>query len=89
MTFCIPEAENAFHLKKRIVPLIMEEYKAHGWLGALVRTTLYFRFDTDEMLEKNFPDLVRALGDSGRKPRKGENCILLVNADIFVSFNYD
>ena len=82
MSFCILEAENAFHLKKRIIPLIMEKYEAHGWLGALVRTTLYFRFDTDEMLEKNFPDLVRALGDSGRK---GENCSLLVNADNNVS----
>ncbi|XP_072043017.1 uncharacterized protein [Amphiura filiformis] len=66
---CKSEAVNAYHLKKRIIPLIFESTFKLGdtdWLSFIVRPRLYFRFDTDELLEENFPDLLRALGDSGR-----------------------
>ncbi len=78
--FLIIEAENAYLLKKRIIPLIFEtDFTDHmaGWLGFIVRPRLYFRFDTDDLMEANFADLLGALGDSGRR----------VTASMTICFN--
>jgi hypothetical protein len=43
--FSITEAEYAFQLKKRIIPLKMESgYKADGWLGFIIGARLFFDF---------------------------------------------
>ena len=43
-----------------------EKHDADGWLGVLLGSRLYYRVDTDDQLNNNFPALIRALGDKGR-----------------------
>ncbi|XP_072023328.1 uncharacterized protein [Amphiura filiformis] len=66
-TNCRTEAEYAYNLKVPIIPLKVEsDFKATGWLGALLASKLYYRMDTDDQMERNFPALLRALGTKGR-----------------------
>ena len=61
------EAEYAFQKNKTIIPLkVDDDFEPSGWLGPLIGTRLYYRMDTDELLRRNFPDLLRAMGDRGR-----------------------
>ena len=50
-----------------------EHHEASGWLGVLLGSRLYYRVDTKDNLNQNFPALIRALGDKGRLPKNGGN----------------
>ncbi|XP_077984364.1 uncharacterized protein LOC144438999 [Glandiceps talaboti] len=64
---CRSEAEYTYKLQKPYIPIRVEpNYSPDGWLGILVGTRLYFDFSSDELLEKNFDNLVRELGEKGR-----------------------
>jgi len=57
---CRTEAQYAFQLGKQIVPLMMQSgYKADGWLGALLGTTLWFDCTTQPKMEESFPGFFR------------------------------
>ncbi|XP_072021923.1 uncharacterized protein [Amphiura filiformis] len=63
---CRTEAEYAFKKNRSIIPLMAENHDPTGWLGVLLGSRLYYRVDTDDQLNQNFPALIRALGDKGR-----------------------
>ena len=69
---CRAEAEYAFHLNKKIIPLKMEgNYKADGWLGIIIGTKLYYDFSEESLFEEKARDMLRevrnALCDLKRK----------------------
>jgi male-specific lethal 1 len=54
------EAEYAFQLKKKIIPLKMEgNYKADGWLGLIIGAKLFYDFSGKYPFENKVKDLVR------------------------------
>lgn len=64
---CRTEAEYAFQMRKKIVPVLMEaNYKPTGWLGALLGTKLYFDMSDRRMIPDRTSKLCRELGDCGR-----------------------
>ncbi|XP_072037454.1 uncharacterized protein [Amphiura filiformis] len=64
---CQAEAEYAFKLKKPIIPMkVDEDYAADGWLGVVMGMKKYIRAYSDEVLEKDWPHLVRELGNKGK-----------------------
>ncbi|XP_072035924.1 uncharacterized protein [Amphiura filiformis] len=65
---CQTEANYSYGLKKPMIPLLVEaDYKADGWLGALIAMKLYTRAYSDGILEKDMPALIRELGNRGGK----------------------
>ncbi|CAC5383014.1 unnamed protein product [Mytilus coruscus] len=59
---CRAEAEYAFQLKKKIVPLKLEmNYKPDGWLGFIIGTKLFYDFSGKYPFEKKVNELVREL----------------------------
>ncbi|XP_038078512.1 uncharacterized protein LOC119745902 isoform X2 [Patiria miniata] len=61
------EATYAYKQNIPIIPLLVEEdYRADGWLGALVGTLLYFKFFEDSQLEQNLPYLIQEIGNRGK-----------------------
>ncbi|XP_070553248.1 uncharacterized protein [Ptychodera flava] len=64
---CRSEAEYTYKLQKSYIPIRVERnYSPDGWLGILVGTKLYFDFASDELLGRNFQNLVREIGDRGK-----------------------
>lgn len=64
---CRTEAEYAFQMRKRIVPVLMEtNYKPTGWLGALLGTKLYFDMSDRRLIPERVTKLCRELGDAGK-----------------------
>ena len=60
---CRTEAEYAYGLNKRIVPLMVQGgYKPDGWLGAMLGTKLWFDFTTEERIQPSLEQLRRELG---------------------------
>jgi male-specific lethal 1 len=56
----ITEAEYAFQLKKKIVPLKMEKnYKADGWLGFIIGAKLFFDFSGKYPFENKITELIK------------------------------
>ena len=56
----ITEAEYAFQLKKKIVPLKMEKnYKADGWLGFIIGAKLFFDFSGKYPFENKMTELIK------------------------------
>ena len=65
-SFCIllTEAEYAFQLRKKIVPLMMEEtYKPDGWLGILLGTKYYMDFSGRLRFEDEALKLINEISD--------------------------
>lgn len=57
---CRAEAEYAFQLKKKIIPLKMEgNYKADGWLGFIIGAKLFYDFSGKYRFENKVKELVR------------------------------
>ena len=64
---CRSEAEYAYHLRKDIIPLMMQRnYKADGWLGMLVGTKLWIDFQSKQVIEAGVGKLIKELGGRGR-----------------------
>ncbi|XP_072016552.1 uncharacterized protein [Amphiura filiformis] len=60
--FCQAEANYAFKLHKPIIPVQVEEaYDADGWLGLLTGMYIYVKAYSDEVMEENWPHLLREL----------------------------
>ncbi|XP_052089371.1 uncharacterized protein LOC127726075 [Mytilus californianus] len=59
---CRAEAEYAFQLKKKIIPLKMEmNYKADGWLGLIIGAKLFYDFSGKYPFEKKTNELIREI----------------------------
>ena len=68
----ITEAQYAFQTDTFTIPVKVEEnFVPKGWLGLLMGTALYYQAHTDEMLEKNFADIIKELGDRGKATEDG------------------
>ncbi|XP_071491518.1 uncharacterized protein [Diadema antillarum] len=64
---CRTEAEYTYTLRKPIVPLKMQkDYRADGWLGAMLGPKLYIEMYAVEMVERNIDKLVREIANRGR-----------------------
>ena len=58
--YVLTEAEYAFALKKKMIPLRMdEEYTPDGWLGILVRSKLYYTFYAVDQVDSNMKGLLK------------------------------
>ncbi|KAK2566761.1 hypothetical protein P5673_009438 [Acropora cervicornis] len=58
------EAEYAYELRKKIIPLMMEEnYKPDGWLGLILGTKLYMHFEKDphEGIQQLLKEILNAI----------------------------
>ena len=72
LLFSFTEAQYAFQTNTLTIPLKVEEnFEPKGWLGLLMGTALYYQAHTDEMLEKNFADIIKELGDKGKATKDG------------------
>ena len=59
------EAEYAYTLKKRIIPILVEDgYRPDGWLGLLVGTKLYYTCCSDAQIQLQMPEIVKAIKES-------------------------
>ncbi|XP_072016277.1 uncharacterized protein [Amphiura filiformis] len=68
---CKKEAEYAFQKDKVIIPLKVEkDFQPTGWLGLLMGTALYYQAHSDEMLDTIFSDVVKELGDKGKRAKE-------------------
>ena len=64
---CRSEATYAYHLKKDIIPLMMDRnYKGDGWLGIIVTGKMRFNFWSKDVLEDSVTKLIRELGGRGK-----------------------
>ncbi|XP_046563069.1 uncharacterized protein LOC124271943 [Haliotis rubra] len=64
---CRSEAEYAFSLEKKIVPLLMQRaYKPDGWLGMIKGTKLFFDFSGKYPYDQKMADLAKELGEHGK-----------------------
>jgi hypothetical protein len=75
--FFISEAEYAFQLRKKVIPLKMERgYTPDGWLGFIVGAKLFFEFSPKYPFEDKMKALLKeidgVLGGSGDVPDSGE-----------------
>jgi hypothetical protein len=62
------EAEYAFQLRKKIIPLKMEvNYKADGWLGFIIGAKLFYDFSGKYPFENKVKDLVREVHEGLHK----------------------
>ncbi|XP_072050401.1 uncharacterized protein [Amphiura filiformis] len=71
---CRSEAEYAYTTKKPIIPLKIDgTFKPSSWLGPIIGAKMYYRVDTDEMLDGNWAGLLRDIEahvKGARKPVK-------------------
>lgn len=62
---CQDEAEYAKTLKKKIIPVLMQEgYKPDGWLGFIVGSKRYYDLSNKKSFELNMPALLKEINDS-------------------------
>jgi len=63
---CRSEAEYTNNLRKEFIPLMLEsDYQPDGWLGILLGSKLYYKFDENNF-EATFKNLMKAIGTKGR-----------------------
>lgn len=80
---CRAEAEYAFQLKKKIIPLKMEGgYKADGWLGFIIGAKLFYDFSGKYSFENKIKELIKDLQTSLQEITGTE--YILPNTDIKV-----
>ena len=61
----ITEAAYAYKLKKKIIPLRLEQgYTPDGWLGLLQGMDLYYACYSDDVLDKSMPALLKVIRES-------------------------
>ncbi|XP_072028525.1 uncharacterized protein [Amphiura filiformis] len=65
---CRSEASYAYKLNKKrnkkIIPLLLQDgYEPDGWLGLLQGMDLYYAFHSDDQLNKNMGELLKAIGE--------------------------
>lgn len=66
---CRAEAEYAFQLKKKIIPVKMEMgYKADGWLGFIIGAKLFFDFSGKYPFENKMTELYKELTSQNEEP---------------------
>lgn len=59
------EAEYAYQLRKKIIPLMMERrFQPRGWLGIIMGTKLWMDFREDGNLEAGTSQLIKELGQT-------------------------
>lgn len=59
------EAEYAYQLRKKIIPLMMERrFQPRGWLGIIKGTKLWMDFREDGNLEAGTSQLIKELGQT-------------------------
>jgi len=59
---CRVEGEYAYTLKKPVIPILVEaDYRASGWLGALLGTKLWYDVSTPDLLTASLPKLMPEL----------------------------
>ncbi|XP_070554362.1 uncharacterized protein [Ptychodera flava] len=67
---CRSEAEYTYKLHKPFIPLrVQRGYAPDGWLGILIGTKLYFDFSDLSNMEKMTKNLIKELGQRGRRQR--------------------
>ena len=65
LDFPITEAEYAYKLRKKVIPLLVEEgYNPDGWLGALQGMKLYYKFISDDLTKTDMEQLLIALSEA-------------------------
>ncbi|XP_052086155.1 uncharacterized protein LOC127723543 isoform X2 [Mytilus californianus] len=80
---CRAEAEYAFQLKKKVIPLKMEKaYKADGWLGFIIGAKLFYDFSGKYPFEKKVTELINEV-QSSLQNMKGVT-IQVPNAEVQV-----
>ncbi|CAC5422706.1 unnamed protein product [Mytilus coruscus] len=80
---CRAEAEYAFQLKKKVIPLKMEKaYKADGWLGFIIGAKLFYDFSGKYPFEKKMTELINEV-QSSLQNMKGVT-IQVPNAEVQV-----
>lgn len=61
-SFLFSEAEYAFQIKKKIIPVKLErQYKADGWLGFVIGAKLFFDFSGKYSFESRMEGLVKEI----------------------------
>jgi len=58
---CRTEAEYCYQLKKPFIPLMVEDKRPTGWLGALLGSQLYIDFSKEANFDAKFQELVKTL----------------------------
>ncbi|KAL3892326.1 hypothetical protein ACJMK2_004542 [Sinanodonta woodiana] len=62
---CRAEAEYAFQLRKKIIPLKMERgYQPDGWLGFLIGAKLFYEFSGKYAFEAKIKELIREISST-------------------------
>ncbi len=62
--FYFTEAEYAYKLQKKVVPLLVEEgYNPDGWLGALQGMKLYYKFFSEDLSQTDMTALLGVLDE--------------------------
>ncbi|CAG2233919.1 unnamed protein product [Mytilus edulis] len=80
---CRAEAEYAFQLKKKIIPLKMEGgYKPDGWLGFIIGAKLFYDFSGKYAFENKMKELIKDVQTSLQKMTG--TATILPNTDIKV-----
>ncbi|XP_076084653.1 uncharacterized protein LOC143055403 [Mytilus galloprovincialis] len=80
---CRAEAEYAFQLKKKVIPLKMEKaYKPDGWLGFIIGAKLFYDFSGKYPFEKKMTELINEV-QSSLQTMKGVK-IQVPNAEVQV-----
>lgn len=81
--FFLLEAEYAFQLKKKIIPLKMEGgYKADGWLGFIIGAKLFYDFSGKYAFENKMKELMKDVQTSLQEMT--DTATILPNTDIKV-----
>jgi len=65
---CRHEAEYAHHIKKEIIPVIMElKYKADSWLGFIIATKVYYEISERRNIKEEIMKLSKAITTNIKK----------------------
>ena len=87
---CRAEAKYAFHLRKDIIPLMMQRnYMPDGWLGLIVGEKLRHDFHSKHVLKQSVTELIRELGGRGKEVDvtygPSEPAVRAVQADLLAA----
>ncbi|XP_054770490.2 uncharacterized protein LOC129278315 [Lytechinus pictus] len=67
---CRTEATYAYTLNKAIIPLMLQDgFAPEDWLGALMGMKRYYPVFSDDLMRQSLPDLIRELGDRGKREK--------------------
>ncbi|XP_072048521.1 uncharacterized protein [Amphiura filiformis] len=70
---CRSEASYAYKRTTKVIPLLFQEgYMPDGWLGLLLGTKLYYKFYSDDHINENIEQLLKAIAGDDAKAGIGE-----------------